>query len=148
MRDFHKHIIIGVETEIYSINPTGYAIGRRLSRPPRGSRETAERFLKDTSIGSEYNSRPFETIREAFFLLKSGFRKYIRRLYVHKKTPHTNPLPLLTGTWTNRFAGTHLHISIAHKKLDFDTAASMARYRHDYIPFLIAVSANSPVWNR
>ena len=37
--------------------------------------------MRDTSIGSEYVSRPFHTVREALFLLKSGLRKYLRDNY-------------------------------------------------------------------
>src|SRR6266567_7898768 len=74
-------VIIGVEIEAYSIGRGDYKIGRRTSRPRPGLSERGERFTRDTSIGSEYNSRPFSTIREALFLLKAGLRKYLRDRY-------------------------------------------------------------------
>ncbi|MBN1622004.1 MAG: hypothetical protein JW871_05380 [Endomicrobiales bacterium] len=148
MSSSHKKIIIGVETEAYSINLSDYAIGRRYSKHRPGTREIGERFLRDSSIGSEYNSKPFTTVREAFFLLKSGFRKYLHRVYHSSNSNNNHPVPLLVGTWTNHFAGTHLHVSIAKKKLTYKEASSLAWHIHDHIPFLIAVAANSPVWRR
>ena len=50
-----------------------------------------------TSIGSEYNSRPFETIRESLFLLKTGLRKYLRTLYRTHAPMRDHVVPLLVG---------------------------------------------------
>ncbi len=146
MNDYHKRVLIGVELEAYSIGSADYQIGRRLSRPRPGLSEDGERFTRDTSIGSEYNSRPFETVREASFLLKSGLRKYMRKLYRSQHPGRKHTVPLLVGGWSNRFAGTHLHISIADRTLDRDDACSLARHIHDHIPFLIAIGSNSPIW--
>ncbi|MDX1411409.1 MAG: hypothetical protein R3351_04590, partial [Nitrospirales bacterium] len=55
----NKRIVLGVEIEAYSINVADHKIGRRLSRPRPGLSESGERFTRDASIGSEYNSRPF-----------------------------------------------------------------------------------------
>ncbi|MCA9470915.1 MAG: hypothetical protein MRJ96_14790 [Nitrospirales bacterium] len=144
----HKRIIIGVEIEAYSINVADHKIGRRLSRPRRGMSEDGERFTRDASIGSEYNSRPFQTVREALFLLKAGLRKYLRDLYRSRDEERDYRIPLLVGGWTNRFAGTHLHISLHQKNLTKSLASSLAWHIHDQIPFLIALGANSPIWNR
>src|SRR3954449_11844972 len=76
-----RHVVVGAEIEAYSIALADYTIGRRTSRPRAGVSERGERFTRDTSIGSEYNSRPFTTTREALFLLKSGLRKYLRDQY-------------------------------------------------------------------
>lgn len=148
MIPFHKRIVIGVEIEAYSISVSDYQITRRLSRPRPGLSEAGERFSRDASIGSEYNSRPFSTIREALFLLKAGLRKYLRGLYRTRDKDLEYRVPLLVGGWTNRFAGTHLHISVAGKRLDEETAASLSWHVHDQLPLLIAVGANSPVWGR
>lgn len=148
LKDFHKRVVIGAEIEAYSIDMADYQIGRRLSRPRPGLSEFGERFTRDTSIGSEYNSRPFETVREAFFLLKSGLRKYIRSLYRSRDEGQDFRVPLLVGGWTNRFAGTHLHLSLAGQTLSLREATSLAYHIHDYIPFLIAIGANSPIWNK
>ncbi|GMU22266.1 MAG: hypothetical protein AMXMBFR13_23530, partial [Phycisphaerae bacterium] len=148
MFDFQKRIVIGVEIEAYSIGSSDYQIGRRLSRPRPGLSENGERFARDASIGSEYNSRPFETIRESLFLLKSGLRKYLRSLYRSQKENNGHPVPLLVGGWTNRFAGTHLHLSVADEELSRPRARSLAARIHDHIPLLVAMGANSPVWDK
>lgn len=141
----HKRVLIGVELEAYSIGAWDSRIGRKLVRP-RGAAEKGERFTRDASIGSEYNSRPFETVRESLFLLKSGLRKYLRRFY-RTQTPDADySVPLLVGGWTNRFAGMHLHLSIAGERLSLSRARSLARHLHAHMPFFIAVGANSPVW--
>jgi hypothetical protein len=146
MREFHKRIVVGVEVETYSISATDYQIGRRLSRPRPGLSEAGERFTRDTSIGTEYNSRPFQTVREALFLLKAGLRKYLRGLYRSREEDPDYQVPLLVGGWTNRFAGTHLHVSTAGRRLTHETASSLAWHLHDQIPLLIAIGANSPIW--
>lgn len=149
MFEFHKRVVIGVEVEAYSIDTSDYRIGRRLSKPRPGLSESGEQFARDTSIGSEYNSRPYSTVREAFFLLKSGLRKYLRRLYRAEKLKESRHLvPLLVGGWTDRLAGAHLHLSITGRTLRKSDAASLARHIHDHIPFLIAIGSNSPVWER
>ena len=148
MIPFNKRVIIGVEIEAYSIDLSEHKIGRRLSKPRRGLSESGERFTRDSSIGSEYNSRPFTTIREALFLLKSGLRKYLRGLYRSTNPDQDYRMPLLIGGWTNRFAGTHLHMSLAERSLTAKDAASLAWHLHDHIPFLIAIGANSPVWGK
>jgi len=143
-----KRVIIGVEIEAYSIAHDDYKIGRRTSRPRPGLSEKGERFTRDTSIGSEYNSRPFATTREALFLLKAGLRKYLRDHYRGETEKHERLIPLLVGGWTNRSAGTHMHVSIAGRELDEEDAASLAAHVHDQIPLLLAMGANSPIWDR
>ncbi|MBI4249825.1 MAG: hypothetical protein HY611_10015 [Elusimicrobia bacterium] len=148
LKRFHTRILVGAEIEAYSISAADYGIGRRLSRPRPGLSESGERFTRDSSIGSEYNSRPFATVRESLFLLKSGLRKYLRRFYRGKVPKHHRRFPLLVGGWTNRFAGTHLHISVAARRLDHRQARSLAWHIHDHIPLLVAIGANSPVWRK
>jgi hypothetical protein len=145
---FRRRVIIGVEVEAYSIAREDYKIGRRTSRPRPGLSEKGERFTRDTSIGSEYNSRPFQTTREALFLLKAGLRKYLRENYRGDTEKRERLIPLLVGGWTNRSAGTHLHVSIAGRDLGEEDAASLAAHIHDQIPLLLAIGANSPIWNR
>jgi Glutamate-cysteine ligase family 2(GCS2) len=144
----HRRIIIGAEVEAYSIALTDYSIGRRTSRPQPGMSERGERFTRDTSIGSEYNSKPFATVREALFLLKAGLRKYLRDMFRGETDENDRLIPLLVGGWTNRSAGTHLHLSFADRDLDEEGARALAEQVHDHIPLLLAVSANSPVWDR
>ncbi|MGE0474168.1 MAG: glutamate-cysteine ligase family protein [Nitrospirales bacterium] len=145
---FHQRIVIGTEIEAYSINATDHKIGRRLSKPRPGLSESGERFTRDASIGSEYNSRPFTTVREALFLLKAGLRKYLRGLYRSREEDQDYRVPLFVGGWTNRFAGTHMHISVANRKLTKREAAALSWHIHDQLPFFIAIGANSPIWDK
>ncbi len=139
-----KSITLGVELETYSIDLPDYRICRELHFPKKSSVEEGERFTRDVSIGSEYNSRVFTTIREAFFLLKSSLRKYSRFRSRGNKDNRFSIFPI--GGWIDRFAGTHLHLATGKKGIDYKTAKDLAARLHDHIPFLIALCANSPVW--
>ncbi len=144
-----RRVIIGVEIEAYSIESGDNRIGRRLSSPKRGISEYDEVFTRDSSIGTEYNSRPYKTAREALFLLRSGLRKYLRDLYeIPYTSQHAHRVPLLVGAWTDRTAGTHLHVSIQGHRLSHRQAVSLSCQVHDHLPLLIALGANSPVWGR
>ena len=148
MNELARKIVIGLEVETYSINVSSYSIGRSLSRPRPGLSEDGEQFSRDTSIGSEYKSRPYATVREAFFLLKTGLRKYLRRLYRAQKNFKNHNVPLLVGGWMDRAAGAHMHISVAGREMTPAMARSLAWHIHDHIPLLIALGANSPIWDR
>ncbi|MBI4368137.1 MAG: hypothetical protein HY588_01960, partial [Candidatus Omnitrophica bacterium] len=102
-------ISLGIELESYSISIPDYRITRELHFPRRGTVEKGERFTKDWSIGSEYNSRVFHTIREAFFLLKTGLRKYIHFRSSPKEREYHTIFPI--GGWMDRFAGAHIHLA-------------------------------------
>lgn len=146
---FDRRVIIGVELEAYSIESGENRIGRKLSSPKRGISEYDEGFTRDSSIGSEYNSRPFSTVREALFLLRSGLRKYLRSLYeIPYSSQHSHRVPMLVGAWTDRTAGAHLHVSIQGRRMSHREAVSLSGHVHDHLPLLIALGANSPVWNR
>ncbi len=139
-----RAISIGIELESYSISIPEYRISRELHFPRRGIAEAGERFTKDVTIGSEYNSRVFYTVREAFFLMKNGLRKYIHFRSSPKEREYHTLFPV--GGWTDRFAGSHIHAALGRKKFDLSRAGRLARRLHDHIPFLIALSGNSPVW--
>jgi hypothetical protein len=143
-----RRIVIGVEIEAYSIESGDNHIGRKLSSPKRGLSEYDEGFTRDSSIGSEYNSRPFSTVREALFLLRSGLRKYLRTLYQAPYSRHAHRVPLLVGGWTDRTAGTHLHVSVRGSRMSHKEAVSLSCHVHDHLPLFIALGANSPVWER
>jgi hypothetical protein len=144
--DLHKRIVMGVEIEAYTISLPGHRITRRLASPRRGVGERGERFTRDASIGTEYVGRPFATIREGMFLLKAGLRKYSHKYYERRtRSRHLRQL-LLVGGWRDRFAGTHLHLSVAGRELSKEDARRLASHVHDHIPFLVAAGANSPVW--
>lgn len=135
---------MGVELETYSIALPEYRICRELHFPKRSLVEKGERFTRDVSIGSEYNSKVFNTIREAFFLLKSSLRKYSQFLGPKEKGDRHVIFPV--GGWTDRFAGMHIHLGLGKKGIRYEEAKELAQLLHDHLPFLIALSANSPVW--
>ena len=134
---------MGIELESYSISVPDYRISRELQFPKRGVAEAGERFTKDDSIGSEYNSKVFYTIREAFFLIKNGLRKYIHFRAPQEREDHT---VFLVGGWIDRFAGTHIHVAVGKERFQFQEAKRLARHLHDHIPYIVALCANSPVW--
>lgn len=139
-------MVAGVEIESYTISLPEYDITRELAFPRKGVGERGEHFRRDWSIGTEYNSRPFKTIREGLFLVKAGLRKYSHHHYRSKNDSQRGKQLLLVGGWRDRFAGAHIHLSIAGQTLDKADARHLAGHIHDHIPFLIAMGANSPVW--
>ena len=144
--NFHESIVLGVELESYTISIPDYYISRELAFPKRGVVESGERFARDASIGTEYNSKPFSTIHEGLFLLKAGLRKYNVSLYRSKSEHRRKQQLLLVGGWRDRYAGAHIHVSIKNEELSKNDARSLAFHLHDHIPLFIACGANSPVW--
>lgn len=137
-------ITMGVELESYSIFVPENRICRELHFPRRSIVEKGERFTRDWSIGTEYNSKVFTTIREAFFLLKTGLRKYAKFRQNGNSSHQYVIFPV--GGWIDRFAGSHVHLSLSKKGIDYAQARKLSNYLYAHIPFLIALSANSPVW--
>jgi gamma-glutamyl:cysteine ligase YbdK (ATP-grasp superfamily) len=143
---YHERIVAGVELECYTIDLPDFRIGRQLAFPRKGVGERGERFGRDWSIGTEYSSRPFSTIREGLFLLKAGLRKYSRQHYRSTSRTRKGKQLLLVGGWRDRFAGAHIHLSVAERTLAKEDARRLASHLHDHMPLFIAVGANSPVW--
>ncbi|MFH1776022.1 MAG: glutamate-cysteine ligase family protein [Candidatus Omnitrophota bacterium] len=141
-----KNISMGIELETYSILLPENRICRELHFPRRSSVEKGEKFTRDLSIGSEYNSRVLTTLREALFLLKTGLRKYAKFRRNTKTDYHHIIFPI--GGWIDRFAGSHIHLAMGKRGIEFDEAGKLSSYLHSHIPFLIALCANSPVWRR
>ncbi len=144
--ELQKKVILGIELEGYTILTPSCEISRKMAFHRKGVSEKGERFGRDATIGTEYNSRPFSTIREGFFLIKSGLRKYNLSYYRRKTKSKKSRQIFLVGGWRDRFAGTHAHLSLAGTRLDVKTARRIASHIHDHIPLLIAITANSPVW--
>jgi hypothetical protein len=140
------NVIMGVELEGYTISVPDYHISRKMAFYRKGAAEKGERFSRDWTIGSEYNSRPFTTIREGFFLLKTGLRKYNLDHYTQRRVAKRGRQFFLVGGWRDRFAGTHIHISFKRKRMTLARAQRVCSHLHDHLPLLIAVCANSPVW--
>lgn len=139
-------ITLGLELEAYTIQLPELQIGRQMAFPRKGVAEKNERFGRDSSIGTEYNSQPFAEIREGLFLLKAGLRKYNRHRYRSRSISRKGREILLVGGWRDRYAGAHIHVATAGQELDRKAAKRLAWHLHDHIPLLIAVGANSPIW--
>ncbi len=141
-----RETTFGFEFEAYTISIPDWRICREIHYPRRGTVERGERFTRDVSIGIEYNSKVFRTVREALFLLKTGLRKYIRKHFEKPGRALYSQSVFLSGGWRDRFAGVHLHVGRLPRPLRYAEAAVGARRVHDHIPFLVALTANSPVW--
>ncbi len=113
MKQNRSSITMGIELETYSIALPEYRICRALHFPKRSLVEAGERFTRDDSIGLEYNSRVFTSLREAFFLLKSSLRKYIR--FQDPESQENRFVIFPTGGWIDRFAGLHVHLALGKK---------------------------------
>ncbi len=135
---------LGVELETYSIDIRENRISRELHFPKRSVVEKGERFTRDDSIGSEFNSKPFRNLREALFLLKNSLRKYTQFRETNGETHELTIFPV--GGWIDRFAGSHVHIGLGKNGIEYDQAKSLAKCLHDHLPFLMVLSGNSPVW--
>lgn len=146
LRHPHQRIVLGIELEAYTIDVPGHTISRQMAFPRKGLGEKGERFARDVSIGTEYNSPPFSTIREGLFLLKAGLRKYSRRRYRSLASTRRHRELLLVGGWRDRFAGAHIHLSDARDVLTRTSAKQLAWHLHDHIPLFVAAGTNSPVW--
>ena len=140
-------VSMGVEVEFFAICMPGYTITRRIVQPHELIAERGERFTVDQSIGTEYDSMVFYTVREALFLLKSGLRKFFLKRYLYSRQAKIESVAFLGG-WKDRFAGTHFHIAFGPSGIPKKQADKLAEHIHDHIPFLIALCANSPVWRR
>ncbi|MGQ9479762.1 MAG: glutamate-cysteine ligase family protein [Thermoproteota archaeon] len=138
----NEPITIGVEIECYTILTSKKRISRSVLLPREDPSEKGERFTVDKSIGSEYVTKPFKSVVEALYAIDRGLGKYAEPSNNH------NALPLPIGGWNDRFAGAHFHIGFKEKGFRKEEALSLANYIHDHIPFIIAISANSPVWRR
>ena len=138
-------VSMGIEVEFFAICKPGYRITRKIVQPHEQVTEKGERFTVDESVGTEYDSMVFHTVRQALFLLKSGLRKFILKHYRYSKEPEIVSIAFLGG-WRDRFAGSHFHIARGASGIQRRQASRLAEHIHDHIPFLIALCANSPVW--
>lgn len=138
--DVEPLITNGIEIESYLIK--GYEILEQSSiQPIKQVIEQGESFRDDMTIGNEYISPVFDDINAGLFLLKNGLRKY--KTFTHKRIEYQIGL---FGTWLKDPAGVHIHIGLGEEGISKKDAGPLMVYIHDYIPFLIALCANSPVF--
>ena len=70
-----SHPPFAAEVEAYTISLNNLHIGRHFMLPRKGAIEHGESYHRDRSIGIEYASRTFRTIREALVAVRAGLRK-------------------------------------------------------------------------
>jgi hypothetical protein len=139
-------LTFGAEVEAHTITLSNLKISRRLTFPPKRALEKSESYHHDRSIGIEYASRPYRSIREALFGIKGGLRKCTAEFHFDRGTRRRNFVLFFTGTWRDHFAGTHFHAGLGPEGIEFEDAEKLSRHLHGHLPFLIALLANSPVY--
>jgi len=141
-------VTLGAEVETYTITLDNMKIGRYFMLPRKGVVERGESYHHDRSIGIEYASRPYRSIRESLFGIKAGLRKHMAT-YRLDRGPSTRPYALFfAGTWRDRFAATHFHVGLGDEGIEFEKARRLSRHVHGHLPFLMALLANSPVYKK
>ncbi|MFX1294995.1 MAG: hypothetical protein ACFFD2_09115 [Promethearchaeota archaeon] len=145
-KDFEEEVEVepfitnGVEIESFLIKGDEI-LERSFIQPVEDVVEPGEEFTDDMTIGNEYISPIFDDINEGLFLLKNGLRKY--RTFAHQRVEHQIGL---FGTWLKDPAGVHIHIGLGKEGIGKEDACLLMLYIHDYLPFIIALCANSPVY--
>ncbi len=131
----------GVESESYLIKNFSI-INKGHIKPRLEAIEPGEIFTNDETIGNEYNSVVFDDINEGLFLLKYGLRKY--RTFCVRRADYQIGL---FGTWLGYPAGAHIHIGFDREEgIKKKEALPLMRYLHDYLPMILAICSNSPIF--
>ncbi|MFX1449912.1 MAG: glutamate-cysteine ligase family protein [Promethearchaeota archaeon] len=141
-------ISMGIEIETYTIRISSgkYSIGYDdVVYPKEQVFEDGEIFTQDLTIGSEFNSPVFYRLHNAFFRLKASLRKY--NVFQDKTEENVEKRICFMGTWLDAPAATHFHIGFGKDGIGEQDAEYLAQHVHSHLPFLIALSANSPVLN-
>lgn len=141
-------ISMGIEIETYTIKimDSEYTIGYDDAVYPKEQVfEEGEIFTQDLTIGTEFNSPVFYQLENAFFRLKASLRKY--NVFQEKSETNVEKRICFMGTWLDAPAATHFHIAFGKEGIGKEDAEYIAQHVHDHLPFLIALSANSPVIN-
>jgi len=134
------YVTNGVEIESYLIKNCEI-LERSHIIPNSHVIEPGESFTEDQTIGNEYISPVFDDINEGLFLLKNGLRKY--RAFTEDRVEYQIGL---FGSWLKDPAGTHIHIALGELGIEKEIARGVMIYLHDYLPLIIALSVNSPVY--
>ena len=130
----------GVEIESFLIK-RDEILKRSFIQPLEDVVEPGETFTDDMTIGNEYISPIFDDINEGLFLLKNGLRKY--NVFADERVAYQIGL---FGTWFKDPAGVHIHIGLGEEGIGKEHAAALMIYIHDYLPFIMALCANSPIF--
>ncbi len=141
-------VTVGAEVETYTITLDDMHIGRYFMLPRKGVIERGESYHRDRSIGIEYASRPFRSLREALFGIKAGLRKSMVNFRFDRWPASREYALFFTGTWRDRFAATHFHVGLGNDGIEYEQARRLAIRLHAHVPFLIALLANSPVYKQ
>ncbi|NHI91291.1 MAG: hypothetical protein EAX96_02225 [Candidatus Lokiarchaeota archaeon] len=141
----YHEISMGIEVESFSINLANLEIRSMAPIYPKAGIEKDEQYIEDQTIGSEYNSGIYDSINEAYFRIKAGLRKY----FVNIEEDEKYRIALL-GSYSEAedVAGVHYHIGFGKKRgINSEEIKLIAPHIHQQIPFIIAMTANSPIFN-
>ncbi len=136
-------ITMGLEVEMFSIDLNTMQFRTLAPIYPKNGIEKDEKYVDDMTIGSEFNSPAFTSINESLFRLKTGLRKY----FVNLETAEDKRIALM-GSYDLEMetAGVHYHFGFDLKKgITEKEAELIAPHIHQQIPFIIAITGNSPI---
>ena len=139
-------LTLGLEVESYSIDLETLEFKSMAPiYPKHDSVEKDEGYIYDKTIGSEYNSPVFASLNEAFFRIKTGLRKY----FVNLEDSEMKRIALIASYGKeDETAGIHYHVAPERgEEFSEENADYITPYIHQQIPFLIAITANSPIVN-
>ncbi|NHI91294.1 MAG: hypothetical protein EAX96_02240 [Candidatus Lokiarchaeota archaeon] len=136
-------LTMGLEIESFSIDLNKMKFVSMAPIYPKDGIEREEEFKKDMTIGSEFNSPVFTSLNEAFFRLKTALRKY----FVNLETDENMRIALIGSyDYENETAGVHYHFAFNKVKgITIEQAKHISPLIHQHIPFIIAITANSPI---
>jgi len=138
----YPNMTMGIEVESFSIDLESLEFKSLAPIYIKEGLEKGEKYFYDKTIGSEYNSPVFTSLNEAFFRIKTGLRKY----FINLGEDEMKRIALIASySNTDNTAGIHYHVAPEEEVLSDDEADRIAPYIHQQIPFLIAITANSPI---
>ncbi|NHI92753.1 MAG: hypothetical protein EAX96_09660 [Candidatus Lokiarchaeota archaeon] len=147
-------VTMGFEIEAYSISylidedglKKDFEIGYDVFYPQENVFEKGEQYTDDVTIGPEFNSPVFFSIKNCLFMLKNSLRKY--NVFQEKDDDNKERRIALFGTWLENPAALHVHIGYGLDGIQIGDAAYLAKHIIHHLPFLIALTTSSPIFER
>ncbi|MHA1786513.1 MAG: hypothetical protein ACTSVY_09420 [Candidatus Helarchaeota archaeon] len=147
-------ITMGFEIEAYSISylidengeKRDFEVGYDVFYPQENVFEKGEQYTDDVTIGPEFNSPVFFSIKNCLFMLKNSLRKY--NIFQEKDEDNRERRIALFGTWLENPAALHVHIGYGLDGIELADAAYLAKHVVHHLPFLIALTTSSPIFQK
>ena len=146
-------ITMGFEFETYTISysidkegeKSDFEIGYDVFYPQENVFEKGELYTDDVTIGPEFNSPVFFSVKNCLFMLKNSLRKY--NVFQEKDDEKERRIALF-GTWLENPAALHLHIGYGLDGIEIADAAYLASHIIHHLPFLIVLASSSPIFQK